>query len=259
MDKDHIFRFSGLDRLYGPGALQKLIDKKVMVLGLGGVGSWVVEALTRSGVGSLVLVDLDDICMSNSNRQLHTLSESIGHLKAEALANRMKSISPEIKVEIIPEFYSAKTSEEILNSNPDLIVDAIDRADIKAHLVASAKERRIPIIVSGASGGKKDLFAIRRGDLAKTRDDRLLSTLRKTLRQKYGFPRGDQIFDVTCVYSEELPMYPGEDGEMCSKPTGEQSSRLDCASGLGAASFLTGSFGFGLAQIAIEKLLAIKP
>lgn len=255
MDKEIEYRFSGIDRLYGGGTLEDLSRKKVMVIGLGGVGSWTVESLARSGLGSFVLVDLDEICLSNSNRQIHTLTENIGRLKGEVLKQRMLSIAPHINIELVPEFYSEKRSDQILNHDPDLIIDAIDRADTKAHLISEARKRRIPIVVSGASGGKRNLFAIKTGDLSETRDDRLLARVRKLLRQKHGFPRGSKHFCVQCVYSEELPVFPGENGEICHQPVEGQSARLDCASGLGAASFLTGSFGFGLAQLAIEQLI----
>ncbi|MDB4284397.1 tRNA threonylcarbamoyladenosine dehydratase [Akkermansiaceae bacterium] len=164
-------RFGGIARLYGMPALEKFSQSHVMVIGLGGVGSWATEALARSGVGKLSLVDLDDLCWSNINRQIHALSETVGQQKSSALATRVLAINPEINVIEHSYFYSEKTADGLLEDQPDLIIDAFDTSKAKIHLIATCRDREIPVITSGAAGGRLDPTRVVIDDLSRAHGD----------------------------------------------------------------------------------------
>ena len=222
------------------------------MIGLGGVGSWAAEALVRSGFRKVILVDFDDICMSNTNRQLHTQSSTIGKLKGEVLKERFLSISPEAQIEYIDERFSSDSIEIVFQSKPDIVVDAIDDANLKAILIDYCRSNEIKVVVSGASGGRTNPMSLRLDDLTQTKYDPLLSRVRKLLRQKYGFPRGQKKFNVPSVYSIEDPYFPTEDGCVTQDQTSTVKGPMDCASGFGAVTHLTGSIGFLLAHACIE-------
>ena len=176
-------RFVGIERVYGIDGFLKLLGSRVMVIGVGGVGSWAVEALVRSGVGKIVLVDLDDVCVSNMNRQLPALSNTVGQSKISVLSERMLLINPLLKIDLIHDFYTLKTSEKILSTPVDFVIDAIDSLANKAFLVSSCKQMAIPVVTVGGAGGKIDPTCIRTCDLGETTVDPLLKQLRKKLRQ----------------------------------------------------------------------------
>ncbi|MFC3282792.1 tRNA cyclic N6-threonylcarbamoyladenosine(37) synthase TcdA [Litchfieldella rifensis] len=255
-DDDYDFRFGGIRRLYGNRAAEVFRRAHVVVVGVGGVGSWTVEALARAGIGKLTLIDLDDVCVSNVNRQLHALEGTIGHPKVEVLAARCRAIYPGIEVIADTAFVTPTNLANRLPTDADHVVDAIDSVVAKAALIAWCKRAKLAITVTGAAGGQTDPTRIRVADLARTEHDPLLAKVRAKLRRDYGFSRNPKRrFSVECVYSDEQLVYPGNDGEVClQKPGNGSVTRLDCASGFGAATFVTGSFGFTAAARVMARL-----
>ncbi|WP_304524962.1 tRNA cyclic N6-threonylcarbamoyladenosine(37) synthase TcdA [Halomonas sp. I5-271120] len=255
-DTDYDFRFGGIRRLYGQRAAAYFRHAHVVVVGVGGVGSWTVEALARAGIGKLTLIDLDDVCVSNVNRQLHALDGTIGRPKVEVLAERCRAISPGIEVVADTAFVTPTNLAERIPADADHVVDAIDSVIAKAALIAWCKRRKLGLTVTGAAGGQLDPTRIRIADLSRTEQDPLLAKVRARLRRDYGFSRNPKRrFSVECVYSDEQLVYPGADGEVChTKPSDGESTRLDCASGFGAATFVTGAFGFAAAARVMARL-----
>ncbi len=264
MTESYLQRFGGIGRLYGVQALPRLHEARVAVIGVGGVGSWVVEALARSGVGSLTLMDMDDVCITNTNRQLPALAQTVGHPKVAVLARRVAEISPECQVQALPEFFLESSADRLLSPGFDAIVDAVDSTQIKALIIAKAQALGIPVVVSGSAGGRRDPTQVKVADLGEAGADPLLQQLRRRLREVHGFaksPGGKPMhWGVPCVYSTEKAVYPQADGS-CSVERGqgaEAGLRLDCAAGFGAATFVTGTFGFALAAEVLRILLAEK-
>ncbi len=250
-------RFAGLQRVLGQPASQRLQQARICVVGLGGVGSWAAEALARSGVGELLLTDGDDICISNTNRQIHALEGQYGRLKTEVMAERLRAINPALKLTLLNRFVLPDNMAEQLPWTAfDLLLDAIDHVPAKAALIAHARRIRKPLVVTGAAGGLRDPLALRRGDLSRTTQDALLSRVRKRLRQQYGFPANPQRrFGVPCVYSTEQPRFPDGQGGLCARPVAGSRGNMDCAGGLGAFMPVTASFGLAAAALAVEKYL----
>lgn len=266
-------RFGGIARLYGQAALQKLRSARVLIVGLGGVGSWAAEALARSGVSHLRLVDLDEICVSNINRQLPALESTVGRFKVEVLAERVRLINPECAVEALPEFFTESTGERLLGlptandpdgrqpvlERPDCVVDAIDSLLNKCRLLALCHQNRIPCVTCGGAGGRRNPTQIRLVDLRDATHDALLRNVRKRLRTAHGFPRGEQLLGIPCVYSTEPQVFPQPDGTVgCRRPATEAGSgapRLNCDGGYGSATQVTGAFGFAAAAAALNLLL----
>lgn len=250
-------RFGGIARLYGEEALTKLSQAHVAVIGVGGVGSWTAEALARSGVGCLTLIDLDEVCVSNANRQIHTLDSTIGHAKVEVLRERIHAIHPACTVYAHTAFFTPKTAPELLQPTYDVIVDAIDQPRNKALLIARCLERQSHVVCVGAAGGRQDPTQIQTQDLAQTSSDALLRRVRKLLRREHGFPpAAEGVWGVTAVYSMEPPVFPDGEGEVCDDPTASESPlRMGCATGYGAACHVTGAFGFVAAGAAIERIV----
>jgi tRNA threonylcarbamoyladenosine dehydratase len=252
MDSYHA-RFGALQRLFGGEGVRRLRASHVAVIGLGGVGSWAVESLARSGLGSLTLVDLDDICIGNVNRQLHALDGEFGKPKADVLAARVRAINPECTVHPLRLFFTNSTAEEILKPTFDFILDAIDSPSKKRLLLSRCRNKGLPVITVGASAGRCDPLAVRIADLAVTSHDRLLQEVRKKLRVRDGFPRNGP-FNVPCVYSTEEPVYPSKDGGVCVRREPAQDARLDCETGFGTASFVTGAFGLAAASHIVRTI-----
>ena len=252
-------RFSGIDRLYGSGAVARLRGRRVAVVGLGGVGSWAVEAFARSGVGALTLIDADDVCVSNTNRQLPALLGQYGHGKAAAMAERCRAINPDIAVDAVPAFLTPSNLEELLGGGFDLVLDACDSFRAKLEAIAWCRRRKQPILTVGSAGGRTDPTQVRVRDLSRTEHDAMLSLIRKKLRADFGFPRNaDRYFGVPAVYSLENVRYPQADGSVCGlrpKADGDAGLRLDCGTGLGAATHVTGTFAFVAVGRAMELLL----
>ncbi len=249
-------RFGGIARLYGTAGLEKLRAAHVAIVGVGGVGSWTAEALARSGVGKLTLVDLDEVCLTNTNRQIHALEGAVGKAKVGELATRISKINPECEVITHQQFFTEETADSILDGDFSYLVDVIDGLSNKCLLLTECRKRKIPVITCGAAGGKRDGTAVRVTDLNRAKYDKLLFKVRKQLRQKHGFPRTTKKFGVACVYSAETVMYPQADGTVCeAKAESEGSMKLDCEGGLGAATQVTGAFGFAAAGFVVGELV----
>ena len=251
-------RFGGIARLYGEAGLRALGQAHICVVGVGGAGSWTVEALARSGVGALTLVDLDEVCVTNVNRQLPALDGGFGKFKVAELAKRVAAINPDCQVQARTEFFNDKTGGALLADGFDFVVDAIDNVANKALLIADCWERDIPVITSGAAGGRRDGTRAEVADLAKSTNDPLLAKVRMQLRREYGFPRDGKRMRVPCVFSPEPPVYPKTDGTVCAsrREAGESATslKLNCEWGFGAATFVTGAFGFAAAGEVIRRL-----
>jgi len=249
-------RFGGVARLVGEAGFVRLQQAHVCVIGLGGVGSWAVEALARSGIGTLTFVDLDDVCISNVNRQLHAVVGNLGKPKVEAMAERVRAINPECVVHPIHSFLLPSNATEILKTRFDAVLDCIDSPSPKAMLIAECRARGLPIITVGGAGGRLDPTSIEVADLPFTSHDRLLLQVRRLLRRRHGFPRGDCAFDVQCVLSREEPRFPTAGGQVCTNRAEAGDLRLDCNSGFGTASFVTGAFGLVAASSVVQLITA---
>ncbi|TAA46432.1 tRNA threonylcarbamoyladenosine dehydratase [Pseudoxanthomonas winnipegensis] len=252
-------RFAGVDRLYGVGAVERLSQRAVAVIGMGGVGSWVVEALARSGVGRLVLIDADDICLSNTNRQLPALDGQYGRNKVVVMAERCRAINPEIQLEVVESFLTSSNLEALLGQPLDLVIDACDSFRTKVETIAWCRRRKLPMITVGSAGGRTDATQVRVRDLSRTEHDAMLALVRKKLRAEFNFPRNPQrYFGVSAIYSLQNVQYPQADGSVCGlRPVlgAEAALKLDCGAGLGAATHVTGTFAFAAAGRALELLL----
>lgn len=254
----HAARFAGIDRLYGRGALARLRHCHVAVIGVGGVGSWAAEALARSGVGELTLFDADEVCVSNCNRQLHALDGQFGRLKVEVLGERLRCISPALRVNAEAAFVTPATLAEQLGRGYDLVLDCCDAFRVKVELIAFCRRRKLPLIVSGSAGGRTDPTRIGVRDLSKTEHDAMLALIRKKLRDEFHFPRGPKrYFGVQAVYSLENVRYPQADGSVCGmRPQAGDAGKLDCGGGLGAAMHVTAAFAMAMVGRALDRLLA---
>ncbi|MEM6910507.1 MAG: tRNA threonylcarbamoyladenosine dehydratase [Verrucomicrobiota bacterium] len=254
---DYLDRFGGMARLFSQPGLERLREARVAVIGLGGVGTWAAEALARSGVGGMTLVDLDEICLTNVNRQLPALDGELGRSKAQVMAERIRRIAPECQVRVRREFYSERTAPAIFAEGLAGVVDAIDSVPHKCHLIQACHSRRLPLVVCGGAGGKRDGTQVRIRDLAATGRDPLLYQVRRRLRREFGFPKGEGVrFGVDAVVSSERPVFPGEGGCVVrERPPGED-MRLNCERGFGTASFVTGAFGLAAAGRLVERLAA---
>ena len=244
----HNRRFGGVARLYGEQGLDRLTSANIAVIGVGGVGSWVVESLARSAIGKLTLIDLDVVAVSNINRQILATSDVIGRDKTDVMKQRVSQINPECQVTIIDDFLTRENVKELVVSSFDFVIDCIDDFRTKAALIAHCKRNKIKIITTGGAGGQVDPSKIRQCDLSQTQHDVLLAKTRKLLRQEYGFARNlDRRFSIPCIYSDEQLVYPnGAGGTQAQRPvqaSKEQSNALNCAGGLGSITHVTATFG----------------
>ncbi|HEX7325092.1 MAG TPA: tRNA threonylcarbamoyladenosine dehydratase [Rhodanobacteraceae bacterium] len=253
-------RFAGVERLYGAGSVAKLARARVAVIGLGGVGSWSAEALARSGVGSLALIDADEVCVSNTNRQLHTLESTLGRSKVLVMAERLRAINPALVVQPVQRFVTPDSITELLDAGFDLVLDACDAFRVKVEMTAWCRRRKLPLLVCGSAGGRSDATLIRVRDLSRTEHDALLGLMRRKLRQEFNFPKNPaRYFGVPAVYSLENVRYPQPDGSVCGlRPgaTANGGARLGCEGGLGAATHVTATFGMVAAGRVLQMLLA---
>lgn len=244
-------RFGGVGRLYGESGYQRLTQARVCLVGIGGVGSWCAEALARTGIGQLTLIDLDMVAESNTNRQIHALGDIYGKAKVDAMAERIAQINPDCTVRCIEDFVTPDNLETTLGDNFDVVIDAIDQARVKVAMIAYCKRRRLPIIVAGAAGGQTDPTQVRLADLSQTVQDPLLAKVRASLRRDHGFPRQGK-FGVTAVYSTEPLRYPAKNNSCTvdAAPSG-----LNCA-GFGSSVCVTSVFGMAAASEAIRRIIA---
>ncbi len=240
---DYETRFAGIARLYGSEALARFRRSHVCVVGVGGVGSWVVEALARSGIGALTMIDLDDVCVTNVNRQLPALDGNIGRSKVGVLADRVRLIQPGCKVQAVEEFLTESNAQRLLQPGFHYVVDAVDRAAIKVRMIVNCREMKVPVLTMGGAGGRRDPLRIRLDDLNRTSGDRLLRAVRTELRSNHRFAGpGKMKHHVLAVYSDEPQTFPWADGTCRSVAQPGESLRMDCASGYGAATHVTATF-----------------
>lgn len=248
-DVDVARRFGGTARLYGDHALARLGRVHACVIGVGGVGSWAAEALVRSGVGRLTLIDLDHIAESNINRQVHALDHTLGQAKVMAMCERLQAINPLVRVDVIEDFVSADNAAALVHDF-DVVIDAIDNVRAKIAIVLACRATRIPLVMAGSAGGKADPTRIRIADLSRTEQDPLLAKVRRRLREEHGFPRNPKRpFGIATVYSTEPVHLPRATCEAGQGPQG-----LACA-GYGSSMVVTASVGLFATARAIEYLL----
>ncbi len=256
-------RFDRMGRLVGDAGMHKLFTSHVLVIGTGGVGSFAAEALARSGVGKLTLVDFDLVCVTNTNRQLHTLRGTVGEPKVDVMAQRLRQINPDMTVEAVRLFYNAPNSARILDCRPDWVIDAIDNVTAKCHLLATCRERGLPVVCCTGAASRMDPTTVRVADLAETTVDPLARAVRGILREKYGFPDGAAgPFGIPAVYSIEAPIDPVEllydhgEGFRCVCPQGknglhecEERNQIN-----GTSAFVVGAFGLAAASYVTREL-----
>jgi len=252
---DHARRFGGLARLYGQAALTRFEAAHVCVIGVGGVGSWIVEALARSAVGALTLIDLDNVSESNINRQVQALSSTVGQAKIDALAERIGQINPACKLTLVEDFIGPDNLDALLGGQRfDYVIDAIDSARAKAAVIAYCRDHQLPLLIIGGAGGQTDPTRIAVRDLARTEQEPLLKRVRKLLRNQYSFPRGEKAkFHVDAVFSMEPLRYPEGEAE-CSLDADQRGvTGLNCA-GFGSSVVVTATFGMVAAAHVLRQL-----
>lgn len=271
-------RFGGVSRLYGDIGLAKLQAAHIVVIGIGGVGSWAAEALARNAVGTLTLIDLDNVAESNVNRQIHALEGEFGKAKITAMAQRIHAINPSCQVREIEDFVTPENVAKLLNLECDIILDCIDDAKAKIALADHCKSTKTPLIMAGAAGGRLDPTRIKSADLSAVAGDKLLAKVRNQLRRDYGFPKASNAkkstkFGVVCVYSDEMILQPNEvcalekntdfindalEANTYTAAGDAKNSRaitgLNCA-GYGSSVSVTATFGFVVAQLALNCVL----
>ena len=240
-DDEYDRRFAGVAKIYGDDSFNHYENSHVMVIGIGGVGSWAVEALARTGIGEVTIVDMDVVAASNINRQLPAMTTTLGREKIEIMAERCRAINPRIKVNLIDDYLTPENVKEILAGKPDIILDCIDDVKAKFALMLHCRFNKIPLIVSGGAGGKLDPLKIRVADLSKTEQDPMLAKLRAQLRAKGICKKPKEKFGITCVYSIDNPF---SSADVCP------SAGLRCG-GYGSAVVVTSSF----AMIAVSEVL----
>lgn len=256
---DYARRFGGLERLYGGGALARAAAAHVVVVGIGGVGSWAVEALARSGIGRLTLVDLDHVAESNINRQVQALGSTLGAAKVLAMQERILAINPSCVVTPIEEFIDERNPPALIPAC-DAVIDAIDHVRAKAALIAHCRRAGIRIVTTGAAGGRTDPTRIEVIDLSRTTQDALASRVRALLRKDYGFPREPKkTFGVDCVYSPEQ-LRRGASADFCDTDGVAAGIPVDPAAGLNCAGYgssvaVTAGFGFAAAARVLAGIL----
>ena len=247
-------RFSALARVYGDDIAQRLNTMCICVVGIGGVGSWSAESLARSGVGKIVLIDNDDVDVSNINRQIHALDDTVGRPKVEVMADRIRQINPDCQCEAIDDLLVTNNLSRLIKQEYDYVIDAIDNVRFKADLIYYCKRNRIPIISTGGAGGSTDPTSIQVADLSKTWNDPLAAKVRARLRAQYGWTKNPKRrFGVECVFSIEQPLYPQIDGSIGHAKPGVKGASLDCSQGYGSAVYVTASFGMIAASRVINN------
>ncbi len=255
-------RFGSVLRLYGDTGLAKLQAAHVVVIGIGGVGSWAAEALVRNAVGEITLIDLDHVAESNVNRQIHAVEGNFGKAKVIAMRERLQTINPSCTIHVIEDFVTTENINEILDFNSDILLDCTDATYAKMALACYSRPKQVPLIMSGSAGGRLDIKHIQVNDLSAAYGDMLLSKVRKQLRQSHGFPKAPDMkkrplrkpkkFGIQCVYSDEIVKTPGM---VCheNETTNASISGLNCA-GFGSSVTVTASMGFAMAQLALNQL-----
>ncbi|MEI7429957.1 MAG: tRNA cyclic N6-threonylcarbamoyladenosine(37) synthase TcdA [Betaproteobacteria bacterium] len=249
-------RFAGTRRLYGEQAYERFKSAHVCIVGIGGVGSWAVEALARSAIGQLTLIDLDMVAESNVNRQIHALGEAFGKAKTSAMAERILAINPSCQVTEIEDFVTSDNLDSMFDRKFDYVIDAIDQARIKAAMIAWCKNHDVPLITAGGAGGQIDPTRIEIADLSRTEQDPLLAKVRVILRKEYGFSRDlKKKFGIPAVFSSEPLHYP-DNGASCEQD--QSLTGLNCA-GYGSSVCVTAPFGLCAASEVLRYLARVTP
>ena len=238
-------RFGALRRLYGDAGYERIRAARVAVIGLGGVGSWAVEALARSGVAVLTLIDLDHVAESNINRQIQALGATLGQAKVQALRERIADIHPGCLVHGVEAFVDEANWPALLPAKVDIVIDACDQVRAKAAMAAWALATRTALVVVGAAGGKREPQAVQVDDLALVTHDPLLASLRQRLRQHHGAARTGAM-GLRCVFSREAVRVPEGDAVV--------GAGLHCH-GYGSSVGVTATFGMVAANLALESRL----
>ena len=257
-------KFGSLSRVYGDEVLQQIRDSHFCIVGIGGVGSWAAEALARSGVGRLTLVDGDSVSNSNMNRQIHTLDSTIGKAKVEVMAQRISEINAECEVKTIKHYIDEDNMRDILEyqhngKNYDGVIDAIDSIKYKAAMIYCCKRNKIQIVSTGGAGGLTDPGQVQVKDLTRTWNDPLAASVRLRLRQQHNFTRNlKRSFGVPCVFSSEQQRYPDKNGQPGFCKPGVAGLSLDCNFGYGSSVMVTASFGFAAAAKMLEIVIKKK-
>jgi tRNA A37 threonylcarbamoyladenosine dehydratase len=252
-EQDLARRFGGMDRLYGVSGAQAVRDAHVVVVGIGGVGSWATEALARSGVGRLTLIDLDHVAESNINRQIHALDNTVGQAKVLAMKERIAHINPACEVNCVEEFVDAENwpaliyQPALLTTKVDAVIDACDQVKAKTAMAAWSIKQKVLFISVGAAGGKRLAHKVDIDDLSRTTHDPLLAQLRYRLRREHGAARDGKNIGVACVYSKESVAPPDES---CAV---EGDGSLNCH-GYGSVVSVTATFGQCAAGWVIDQI-----
>lgn len=255
---DYDERFGGLRRLYGESAYCLLPQLHMVIVGLGGVGSWSAEALARTGIGHITLIDYDTVAKSNINRQLVGLSETLDEKKSSVMRTRIHNINPACQIKVIDDFINSANLADYLSPahGYDYVIDAIDSIQFKTEMIAHCRRNKLPIITTGGAGGVTDPTLIHVADLSKTYNDALAARVRNNLRSRHGFSKNPQRrFGVECVFSSQHKLYPKDDGSVSHKKPGIHGVNLDCRFGYGSSVTVTASFGMIAASRAINKAL----
>ena len=251
MDDD---RFAATARVYGRAAAERFTRLHVLVVGIGGVGSWAAEALARNGVGEITLLDNDDIARSNINRQIHALESTIGRQKVAVMAERIAAINPACRCHPIDDLLVGNNLDKYLGRGYDYVIDAIDSIRFKAAMIYWCKRNRLPIVTTGGAGGLTDPTTVTVKDLTLTHNDPLAAKVRHRLRARYGWSRNPRRrFGIDCVFSTQQPLYPRADGSVGHEKPGTAGTTLDCATGYGSSVVVTATFGMVAAARVLEK------
>lgn len=253
---DYARRFGGIERLYGKNGLAAFENAHVCVVGIGGVGSWAAEALARSAIGRITLVDLDNVAESNVNRQIHAVTGAFGKAKVSAMSERIHAINPYCKVREVEDFLARDNLRELITTDMDWVVDCMDAFRVKAALVAHCRRNKIKLVTVGAAGGIIDPSRVQVVDLSRTKQDPLLARTRQQLKDVYGFSRNPKrSYCVPTVYSDEQAMYPSASGDVCyQKDPFLSASGLSCAGGIGSAMTVTAVFGLMATSVVLNRL-----
>ncbi|MGH1427301.1 MAG: tRNA threonylcarbamoyladenosine dehydratase [Arenicella sp.] len=245
-------RFTGLYSLYGEQGLANLQKSHVVVIGVGGVGSWAVEALARNAIGHITMIDMDMVAESNINRQLPAMHSTVGKDKTIVLKERVMDINPDCQIDIIDDFVSVTNATEILPKQAEYVLDCIDNFRVKAAIIAHCKRKKMPVLTVGGAGGQVDPTRIQQVDLSRTQHDALFAKTRKLLRQDYDFARNPKrTFGVPCVYSDEQVSYADGHGGLTKQKPESTGSGLSCAGGLGSSMQVTSTF----AMVAVARIV----
>ncbi len=231
--------FRGIRALYGENGFSALQNAHVLVIGVGGIGSWLAEALCRSAVGELTLLDCDKVEITNSNRQLHTTSKTVGEFKTEILRQRFLEINPFLKINVINERLTPENISEVLKDCPRYVNECIDDVEAKAYVADFLFRQGVTFICAGGAGGRTDPRHLEIGDLAQAKGDALIARMRNILRKDYGFPKGGERMNIPCTYSNEKPVYSDKEGYVSGDlPAFGASMAVTASAGLMAASWM---------------------